>query len=201
MQYYGRDRRRRYRKILKRALLAFAAVVVFMIGRFLFSNTGNAHEDVVSVAAIGNAGSSNEILPDTVLFPEKRGLQNDSKYLAEQRNDEEKNFSKNEESDEAVVNNLKNKKITSFHRLEPKVIRSFYQVLSEAHFYDKPTEKSRRKDVIEYWNVTSESIKPLKEKNDFVYVLYQQPMGPAKKGWLRKKDLKKVTTSYENNKD
>ncbi len=188
--------------MIKRTLFAIAAVVVFMIGRFLFFNSHITHEDIVSVTSIGNSLSSNEILPDSVLALEKGGhLQKDTRYLAGQRNDEEKTFLKNEDSEGAIVEKLKNKRLTAYHHSRQKPARTFYQVLSVAHFYDRPTEPSRRKDVIKYWNVSNESIKPVREKNDFIFVVYKQPLGPVRKGWLRKKDLKKVNTSYENNKE
>lgn len=79
--------------------------------------------------------------------------------------------------------------------------QTVYKVKSKAHFYNKPNKRTRRKAFINRWNNSYASIKPLDEKNDFVYVEFMNHLGQTSKGWLRKKDLTATKTYYENNKE
>lgn len=93
------------------------------------------------------------------------------------------------------------KKLSSAGRAEKKSRKTAYEVKSVAHFYSRPSEKTRRKEVIKYWNQSYASIKPINEKNGFVFVEFKYPSGQRSEGWLRKKDLKKVNAAYQNNKE
>jgi eukaryotic-like serine/threonine-protein kinase len=64
-----------------------------------------------------------------------------------------------------------------------------YKVRSIAYFHNAPDERTRRKAFIVHWN--NAVLHPLKEENDFVYVVYTNDEGQTTKGWLRKKDLLK----------
>jgi hypothetical protein len=86
-------------------------------------------------------------------------------------------------------------------KVAEKSKKPVYEVASVAHFYNRPSEKTRRKEVINYWNQSYASIKPINEKNGFVFVEFKYPSGQRSEGWLRKKDLKKVNAAYENNKE
>ncbi|MFL5741350.1 MAG: hypothetical protein ACJ75B_14090 [Flavisolibacter sp.] len=62
-----------------------------------------------------------------------------------------------------------------------------YRVLSKAYFYNEPVETSRRNAFIVHWN--NSVLKPMEEKNDFIYIVYHNIWGQTSKGWIRKKDL------------
>ena len=62
-----------------------------------------------------------------------------------------------------------------------------YRVKSKAYFHSAPNERTRRKGFITHWN--NSVLHPLKEQNDFVYVVYTNDEGQTSKGWLRKRDL------------
>jgi serine/threonine-protein kinase len=64
-----------------------------------------------------------------------------------------------------------------------------YKVRSKAYFHSGPSERTRRRGFIVHWN--NSVLHPLKEQNDFVYVVYTNDKGQTSKGWLRKKDLVK----------
>lgn len=65
-----------------------------------------------------------------------------------------------------------------------------YKVRSKAFFYNQPDESSRRDAFIVHWN--NAVLHPLKEENDFVYIVFTNHEGQTSKGWLRKKDLTKL---------
>lgn len=65
-----------------------------------------------------------------------------------------------------------------------------YKVRSKAYFHTGPSEATRRKAFIVHWN--NAVLHPLKEENDFVYVVFTNDEGQTSKGWLRKKDLVKL---------
>ncbi len=67
-----------------------------------------------------------------------------------------------------------------------------YKVVSKAYFYNEPDESTRRKAYIIHWNNSYANIKPLDEKNGFVYVVFTNHLNQTSKGWLRKKDLTEV---------
>jgi eukaryotic-like serine/threonine-protein kinase len=62
-----------------------------------------------------------------------------------------------------------------------------YKVRSKAYFHNEPDESTRRNAFIVHWN--NAVLHPLKEENDFVYIVYTNDEGQTTKGWLRKKDL------------
>jgi len=65
-----------------------------------------------------------------------------------------------------------------------------YKVRSKAYFHNEPDESSRRNAFIVHWN--NAVLHPIKEENDFVYVVFTNDEGQTSKGWLRKKDLVKL---------
>ena len=67
---------------------------------------------------------------------------------------------------------------------------SNYRVLSKAYFYNSPDEKTRRNAFIVHWN--NAILKPVEEKNDFIYIVFTNIWGQTSKGWIRKKDLIEV---------
>lgn len=64
-----------------------------------------------------------------------------------------------------------------------------YKVKSKAYFHNQPDESTRRNAFIVHWN--NAVLRPLKEENDFVYIIFTNQEGQTSKGWLRKKDLVK----------
>jgi len=62
-----------------------------------------------------------------------------------------------------------------------------YKVRSKAYFHNQPNEQTRRAAFIVHWN--NAVLRPLKEENDFVYIVFTNAQGQTSKGWLRKKDL------------
>ncbi|HVG42826.1 MAG TPA: N-6 DNA methylase [Chitinophagaceae bacterium] len=78
----------------------------------------------------------------------------------------------------------------------PKRVKAVrYNVVSNAAFYDAPAKNSRRKTPVLYANNSFGPLKPLEEKNGFVYVVVTDKESETYKGWLNKNDLKKVTIS------
>lgn len=65
-----------------------------------------------------------------------------------------------------------------------------YRVLSKAHFFNRPDESTERNAFIVHWN--NAVLKPIKEENDFLYIVFTNIWGQTSKGWLRKKDLVRV---------
>ena len=63
-------------------------------------------------------------------------------------------------------------------------------VRSKAYFHNQPDEATKRNAFIVHWN--NAVLRPLKEENDFVYVVFTNHEGQTSKGWLRKKDLVKL---------
>jgi hypothetical protein len=86
-------------------------------------------------------------------------------------------------------------------RTKERVPGAVYEVLSEAYLYNRPSEQARSKAYISYWNNSNGSIKSLRERNGFVYVECKDNLGQTAQGWLRKKDLKQVSTVYEATKE
>ena len=65
-----------------------------------------------------------------------------------------------------------------------------YKVISKAYFHTTPEEASKRAAFIVHWN--NAVIKPIEEKNDFIYIVFTNHWGQTSKGWLRKKDLRRI---------
>jgi len=75
-----------------------------------------------------------------------------------------------------------------------------YKVISKAYFYNEPDESTRRAAFVNHWNNSYATIKPIDEKNGFIYVVFQNHLGQTSKGWLRKKDLIDAKTmAYSTN--
>ncbi len=65
-----------------------------------------------------------------------------------------------------------------------------YKVINRAYFHNEPDESTKRDAFIVHWN--NATLKPLSEKNGFIYVVFTNHLGQTSKGWLQKKDLKRV---------
>ena len=65
-----------------------------------------------------------------------------------------------------------------------------YKVRNVAYFHNEPDAGTRRQAFINHWN--NAVLKPLDEKNGFVYIVYTNDQGQTSKGWLAKSDLIKV---------
>jgi serine/threonine-protein kinase len=63
-------------------------------------------------------------------------------------------------------------------------------VISKAFFYTKPDESTKRTAHIVHWN--NALLTPIKEENDFFYIVFTNHFGQTSKGWLRKKDVVRV---------
>jgi serine/threonine-protein kinase len=62
-----------------------------------------------------------------------------------------------------------------------------YKVRNKAFFHNEPDASTRRNAFIVHWN--NAVLKPLNEKNGFVYVVFTNHLGQVSKGWLLKDDL------------
>ena len=65
-----------------------------------------------------------------------------------------------------------------------------YTVISKAYFHTTPDESSRRDAFINPWN--NAILTPQDDMHGFIYVVYTNADGQTSRGWLRKKDLKKL---------
>ena len=61
---------------------------------------------------------------------------------------------------------------------------------TRAYFYDESNENSRRSSFLAKWN--SPELTALDENNGFIYVEFFTINGEITKGWLRKRDLKRI---------
>jgi hypothetical protein len=66
----------------------------------------------------------------------------------------------------------------------------FYMVKSKAYFHNEPDASTKRNTFIVHWNKSI--LIPVKEENDFVYVVFTNGEGQTSRGWLKKKDLIQV---------
>ncbi|MDB5250956.1 MAG: hypothetical protein JWP27_125 [Flaviaesturariibacter sp.] len=66
-----------------------------------------------------------------------------------------------------------------------------YRVKNKAFFHNEPDEATRREAFIVHWN--NATLKPLRESGDFVYVVFTNAEGQTSRGWLRKKDLERIS--------
>lgn len=62
-----------------------------------------------------------------------------------------------------------------------------YKVRNKAFFHNTPDESTRRNAFINHWN--NAVLKPLADKNGFIYVIFTNDEGQTSKGWLSKDDL------------
>ncbi len=191
MYYYGRDKKRRTKKRLKIVLLSFSLIVIAGICYFLFFNKEEP-VNVVSVDPLENSLQARKILASSDLTPEEKVLlQRDTVVVNPPSQDTTGVvIAKTEASLEPFVYNA-----------EAANKETAYLVISTAYFYSEPHEQTQRKSYINHWNNSYASIKPLEEKNGFIYVVFKNHRGQTTKGWLRKKDLEKVTPKYENIKE
>jgi eukaryotic-like serine/threonine-protein kinase len=65
-----------------------------------------------------------------------------------------------------------------------------YKVRNKAYFHNEPDESTRRDAFIVHWN--NAVLKPLEEKNGFIYIVFTNHLGQVSKGWLSKSDLIQV---------
>jgi len=65
-----------------------------------------------------------------------------------------------------------------------------YKVRNKAFFHDEPSADTKRNAFIIHWN--NAILKPLDEKNGFIYVVFTNHLGQTSKGWLSKDDLVEV---------
>jgi serine/threonine-protein kinase len=65
-----------------------------------------------------------------------------------------------------------------------------YKVRNVAYFHNEPDASTRRSAFINHWN--NAILKPLDEKNGFIYIVYTNDEGQTSKGWLSKNDLIKL---------
>jgi len=65
-----------------------------------------------------------------------------------------------------------------------------YKVRNKAFFHNEPSADTRRNAFIVHWN--NAVLKPLNEKNGFIYVVFTNHLGQTSKGWLSKADLVEV---------
>ena len=61
---------------------------------------------------------------------------------------------------------------------------------TRAYFYDNSNERSRRNSFLAKWN--SPELTAIDEKNGFIYVEFFTINGEITKGWLRKRDLRRI---------
>jgi len=57
----------------------------------------------------------------------------------------------------------------------------------DVYFHNQPDESTRRNAFINRWNKAV--LKPLAEKNGFLYIIYSNPWGQTSKGWMKKDQL------------
>jgi hypothetical protein len=195
--YYGRDRQRRLKR-RKRLVLASLAGLVVIIGIYLLISSN------LNIATMEPEDASVQdfsLISDTIETPQKEvAVDNQREDIPIYAGDTGKASPDNDEK--RLSSNIEKNPIQSSSSKPAKKSKTpVYEVISVAHFYDKPSLQTRRKDSINYWNQTYASVKPITKKNGFMYVEFKYPQGQVAKGWLRQKDLKEVNTAYENNKD
>ena len=62
--------------------------------------------------------------------------------------------------------------------------------VNKAYFHDEPNAATRRNAFLVIWN--NAELTALEERNGFIYVVFFNTQGQITKGWLRKKDLKRL---------
>ena len=62
-----------------------------------------------------------------------------------------------------------------------------YKVRNKAYFHNTPDESTQRDAFIIHWN--NAVLKPLNEKNGFIFVVFTNHLGQTSRGWLSKQDL------------
>ncbi len=85
------------------------------------------------------------------------------------------------ETDPAVDNNQDNQEQKS---------KKYTLSATRAYFYDESNESSRRNNFLAKWN--SPELTALDDRNGFIYVEFFTINGEITKGWLRKRDLRRI---------
>jgi serine/threonine-protein kinase len=67
---------------------------------------------------------------------------------------------------------------------------SRYKVRDIAYFHNEPDESTKRKAFINHWNKAV--LKPMDERDGFVYIIYTNSAGQTSKGWMLKRELIQV---------
>ena len=75
---------------------------------------------------------------------------------------------------------------------QPPVTRAkkYTLAISKAYFYDQPEGSSRRNTFLVYSN--NAELTALEDRNGFIYVVFFNTQGEITKGWLRKRDLRRI---------
>ncbi|HEY0771635.1 MAG TPA: hypothetical protein VGD31_15020, partial [Sphingobacteriaceae bacterium] len=75
---------------------------------------------------------------------------------------------------------------------QPPVTRAkkYTLAVSKAYFYDQPEGSSRRNTFLVFSN--NAELTALEDRNGFIYVVFFNTQGEITKGWLRKRDLRRI---------
>lgn len=68
--------------------------------------------------------------------------------------------------------------------------RKYTLSAQRAYFYEKPDESSRTNNFLANWN--NAELTAIEDKNGFIYVTFFNNNGDIMKGWLRKRDLRRI---------
>jgi hypothetical protein len=220
--YKPGDLRRKAQRRLKRRLIAVAAIIgIIAVGYFLVYRTGLffSHEGVPeSIVAVETTKDGSEHPPkgrqsqptislsEMAETPEAAPLEPvtitpDAAPAPASVDAEEKSVVANDEDKRKIEEKPEEKSTSNQDPAEERSPGSVYKIVSVAHFYNEPDEKTRRKAYVNHWNNSYASIRPTHEKNGFIYVEFTNNQGQTSKGWLRKKDLKEVNAYVDNNKE
>jgi hypothetical protein len=77
------------------------------------------------------------------------------------------------------------------HETTP-ITKGRYKILDKAYFHDARDENTRRAAFLIHWNNSYATLQALDEKNGFIYLVFRNHLNQVSKGWLRKKDLKRI---------
>ncbi|MCW3111721.1 MAG: hypothetical protein JWR18_117 [Segetibacter sp.] len=197
--YQGRYKQRRTIKRIKQAIVACTLFSIMVISYFVFFQSEEVQPETIEFVDLAESHPAKAQSSDTTVVNTYTEIAGTPAVTKEA--DEPEVVAKKEEGTKSA-NRVEPKK--SANQVEPKELsaaNNVYKVKSRAHFYTQPNERTRRKAFINHWNNSYASIKPLDEKNDFVYVVFKNHLGQTSKGWLRKKDLQVAKPMYENNKE
>jgi serine/threonine-protein kinase len=140
-------------------------------------------ENISSAKAVGkNAGQRKQKIVDSTTkkegliskeqqretdptVPQDSAQQETAKLSAEEKKEEEHQNDEDKKEDEGVR----------------------YKVRNKAFFHNEPDPSTKRAAFIIHWN--NAVLKPLDEKNGFIYVVFTNHLGQTSKGWLSKDDL------------
>lgn len=199
MYYYGRDKKRRFRRRIKFSLITLGVIGFIAISYFVYSNFISS-ANIASVDPVENSFQARRILADKLQNRVEKGKYRNDNIALNAKSSVVENVavSATENTDRFAETNFEHDKFEQ--KDKNKSVQDAYEVISKAHFYNHPSEQSRRKEFIPYWNMSYASIKPIEEKNGFIYVVFKYPSGEKSKGWLRKKDLHKVNIAYGDSK-